>query len=171
MRKRKLACPQHIATWLLFILLLTPVFGQDQICPWAKDEQVSQLLSPHCLCVQNPSNAISIQCEQVDGHYLIAKLSKFMQPASPPLELLYLNASRVTDADGVIPPKFFSRIKLVIIIMIILQLQKSFMQSLFSFNYIISVSLSHRQVYSCHTVILAQYTMTPSWVKRVHYSI
>lgn len=110
-------------------LLLTVAKGSEEDCPWASatenssggeristsTQRVPSTIKTNCLCAKNPSLnfQLSIQCFEVEASQLVSLL--VAHRIKEPLELLYLNASKVTDSNGQVPARIFRDIKMVII--------------------------------------------------------
>jgi hypothetical protein len=104
-----------LAGLLSFLLIsVLGALGAEEDCPWYQDSRVSPTIKAHCQCARNPSsnNQLSIQCQEVEGSQLVASLT-VNRGKLEPLELLYLNASRVTDANGQVPVRVFRDVKMV----------------------------------------------------------
>lgn len=113
-RRKSFFPKSHTFSLLLLIYLLpTCVFSADDECPWIKDPRVPGILKSQCQCVRAPSanSPLSIQCHDIEASELVAILAQRAKIQN--LELLYLNASRVTDVTGKVPARIFKDVKIV----------------------------------------------------------
>lgn len=104
----------------LLLHVLTALVGvassTHEDCPWyRKDERLPDQIKANCICATNPSsdNQLSIQCHDIHAETLVSILVQFHAGTKQPLELLYLNGSRVTNADGMLLPSLFRDLKIV----------------------------------------------------------
>jgi hypothetical protein len=118
MKPRKSSTPHLSVIFALLIHILSSksVKASHEDCPWFQnDAEVPNNVKSHCICATNPSsnNQLSIQCQDINTQELVDVLSKFEAQLNGPLELLYLNGSKVADSNGMIPPRIFKGIEIV----------------------------------------------------------
>ena len=116
--------------FLLLNILILGALGAEEDCPWYQDSRVSSTIKAHCQCARNPStnNQLSIQCQEVEASQLVSSLT-INRGKLDPLELLYLNASKVTDSNGQVPVRIFRDVKMVSLSTILLLLDYKFLQT------------------------------------------
>jgi len=104
----------YFTLFILINILLLEVRGAEEDCPWYQDSRISGIIKSHCQCARNPStnNRLSIQCQEIDASQLVSSLT-VNRGKLDPIELLYLNASKVTDANGQVPVRLFRDVKMV----------------------------------------------------------
>ncbi len=98
-----------------FVNFCTAGSGTEVPCPWYNEDNVADELKNGCVCAKNPptSSQLSVQCHEVDGHQLVALLSERVTQKKVSVGLLYLNASLITDEDGLLPENVFQKLRLV----------------------------------------------------------
>lgn len=102
---------------ILVLSLMGVVTSTHEDCPWwRKDEGLPDQIKSNCICATNPAsnNQLSVQCHDIHGPTLVSILQEFQAGTKHPLELVYLNGSRVTNEEGMLLPNLFGDLKIVL---------------------------------------------------------